>query len=116
MKTFLSLCIASSLFALGCGEKSNNKSQTTNSASGNPLTAPVDYLGALGEAKKKAEKTLDIVQINHAIQQFEEQENRNPKDLNELIEKGFLHEIPKAPYGSKIVYDAATGTVKVVKQ
>jgi len=117
MKTLLCLCAGLSFLALGCGDSSNSKTPATNNvSSGNPLTAPVDYLGALGEAKKKMEKTLDVVQINHAIEQFMEQENRNPRDLNELIQKGFLHEIPKAPYGSKIEYDAANGTVKVVKQ
>jgi hypothetical protein len=32
------------------------------------------------------------------------------------VAKGYLHEIPKAPYGYKITYDATTGAVKVVKQ
>lgn len=117
MKTFLCLCVGLSLLALGCGDDSSKKSSGTNSvSSGNPITAPVDYLGALGEAKKRTEKTIDVISINQAITHFELQEERKPKDLNELVEKGFLREIPKAPYGSKIVYDAANGTVKVVKQ
>jgi hypothetical protein len=28
----------------------------------------------------------------------------------------YIGKIPQAPYGFKIVYDAASGTVKVVKQ
>ena len=117
MKIFLPLCIALSLVAPGCGDSSNQKTQTTNSASGGSLiTAPVDYLSALAKAKKNTEKTVDTIALNQAIQMFEVQEGRNPKDLNELVEKKVIRVIPEAPYGSKIVYDAASGTVKVVKQ
>jgi hypothetical protein len=46
---------------------------------------------------------------------FNTQEGRLPKDLNELV-PNYVGKIPDAPYGSKIVYDADSGTVKVVKQ
>ncbi len=117
MKTFFSICATLSLFAVGCGDSSSQKAQTTNiSSSGNPITAPVDYLDALAKAKKSAEKTVDTIALNQAIQMFEVQEGRFPKNLNELIEKKIIRVIPEAPYGTKIVYDAASGTVKVVKQ
>jgi len=32
------------------------------------------------------------------------------------VTKGYLRQIPKPPYGMKIVYDATKGEVKVVKQ
>ena len=82
----------------------------------NTVSAPVDYLGALGAAKQRSEKTLDVVQVNQAIMYFQEAEGRYPNDLNELVAKHYLGEIPKAPYGMKLEYDASTGTVKVVKQ
>ena len=117
MKIFLSFCIALSLFALGCGDSSNQKTQTTNTASGGDLlTAPVDYLAAAANAKKKMEKDVDTIALNRAVQDFEVQEGRKPKDLNEVVEKKYIRIIPQAPYGSKIVYDAESGTVKVVKQ
>ena len=117
MKTFLLLCIALSLSALGCSDSSNQKTQTTNSASGGSLvTAPVDYLAAAADAKKKMEKDVDTIALNRAIQDFEVQEGRKPKDLNEVVEKKYIRIIPQAPYGSKIEYDAASGTVKVVKK
>jgi hypothetical protein len=109
-------CSALSLWVIGCGDSSKPKTQTTNTSSGNPITAPVDYLGAVGEAKRKAEKTVDVVTLQQAITLFEEQENRYPNNLDELKTKGFIREIPKAPYGSKIEYNSASGTVKVVKQ
>lgn len=115
--TFLMTGLAA-LFLAGCGEKSNSKPQpTTNSAgSGSPITAPVDYLGAVAQAKKHSEKVIDVAQLNQAIMFFHEAEDRFPTDLNELVAKNYLREIPKAPYGMKIVYDASTGDVRVVKQ
>ena len=117
MKTFLMLSIALSLFALGCGKNSTQNTQTTNTASdGSLITAPVDYLAAAADAKKKMEKDVDTIALNRAIQDFEVQEGRKPKDLNEVVEKKYIRIIPQAPYGSKIVYDAESGTAKVVKQ
>ena len=78
------------------------------------LTAPVDYLGAVAKAKKSAEKTVETVSLNQAIQQFSAAEGRYPKDLNELVTEKYLPKLPDPPYGMKIVYDAAKGEVKVV--
>ncbi len=127
MKTSFLVLIAAGLFLAGCGGSNSGKqAQTTNSTAtstnttvnyntGNPLTAPVDYLGAVAQAKKYSEKQIDLAYLNEAIQQFNAMEGRYPKDLNELM-PNYIGKIPNAPYGFKIVYDAATGTVKVVKQ
>ena len=113
----LLLCAAGLIFA-GCSEKSDKTAAGTNAAAGgsSPLTAPVDYLGAAARAQQSAVKTVDTVSLNQAIQQFEVDHGRNPKDLNELVEQKYIAKIPQPPYGTKIVYDAATGTVKVEKQ
>ena len=103
----------SGLLAAGCGDSS--KQSKASVAVSNAVSAPVDYLGAMGAAKNLAEKTVDLAQLNQAVQMFVAQESRYPKDLNELIESKLLTQIPKAPYGTKIVYDPANGTVKVVK-
>jgi len=116
---FLMLVVA--VVVAGCGEKNSVKSTATttnaepNYTTGNPVTAPVDYMGAVVDAKKHSEKVIDVAYINQAIQLFQASEGRLPKDLNELV-PGYLGKIPQAPFGQKIVYDAATGTVKVVKQ
>ena len=122
MKTFsfLLLSLAAGLLLAGCGDNNSSKqAQATNATpnynTGNPITAPVDYLGAVAQAKKYSEKQIDLAYLNEAIQQFNAAEGRCPKDLNELM-PNYIGKIPQAPYGSKIVYDAASGTVKVVKQ
>lgn len=118
MKKSLITVIISALALAGCGQKdqSSNTKPTNAAASGNPVTAPVDYLGAVAKAKKSAEKTIDTVEINKAIQLFNVSEGRNPKDLNELVAEKYLTKLPEAPYGMKIVYDASKGVAKVVPQ
>ncbi|MCX6921931.1 MAG: hypothetical protein NT154_01740 [Verrucomicrobia bacterium] len=118
MKIAIFLALVASLFLVGCGESSDKPAQPTNSAAAgsSPLSAPADYLGALGKAKEAAVKTVDTTSLNQAIQLFNVEHSRNPKDLNELVEGKFIPKIPDAPYGMKLEYDAVAGKVKVVKQ
>ena len=123
--SFLILIVAGLLLA-GCGNNNSsphpqgtNTSQTTNSEprydTGNPITAPVDYIGAVGQAQKYAVKTIDVSYLNQAVQLFNTQEGRLPKDLNELV-PNYVGKLPATPYGTKLDYDPNTGQVKVVPQ
>ena len=114
----LCICIASVSLLLGCGQSSDKPaSAATNSgSSGNPLDAPGDYLRAIGKAQQSAVKTVDTTSLNQAIQLFNVEKGRNPRDLNELVEQKFMPQIPAAPIGMKLVYDAQAGKVSVVKQ
>jgi hypothetical protein len=99
----------------GCGSKSaKSDPAATNAATagGNPITAPVDYLGAVGKAQKHSAKVVDTVQVQQAIQQFHAGEDRFPKDLEELVKEGYLGAVPKLPTGFRYQYDAGTGRVK----
>jgi len=119
MKQILLFALLGGLALCGCGKKEAKPtaaSTNENYSSGNPLTAPVDYLGAVAKAKKNSEKTIDTVYLNQTIQQFNAAEGHYPKDLNELVTEKYLPRIPDAPYGMKLVYDATTGTVKVVQK
>ena len=115
MKAILAVCVASSLFLVGCGDSGNGSKGETNENS-SVITAPVDYLGAVGQAKQSSVKKIDLAELTKAIQMFEATEERLPKDLNELVSMKYIREIPKAPYGQKIVYDANTGAVKIVAE
>jgi hypothetical protein len=119
MKTILSLVAFASLIVLtGCGgDNSHQTAASTNSASsGNPLDAPGDYLKALGKSQQSAVKTVDTTSLDKAIQMFNVDQGRNPRDLNELVEKRYIPKIPDTPYGMKLVYDANSGSVKVAPQ
>lgn len=122
MKIFLIPLVAAVGLLAGCGDSGSKKTTATAATNaepkydtGNPLTAPADYLGAVVQAQKHAEKVIDVSYINQAIQQFNAMEGRLPKDLNELV-PNYVGKMPVPPYGTKLVYDATAGTVKVVKQ
>jgi hypothetical protein len=102
----------------GAGDGSTNSVPNTNASSsgGSVLTAPVDYLGAIARAQQSAVKSVGIANVNQAIKQFQTELGRLPKDLNELVQEKYLPRIPPTPYGTKLVYDPATGEAKVVNE
>jgi hypothetical protein len=115
MKAILPIFGVALLTLAGCGDGGGGNNPQTNAVpSSNPLTAPVDYLGAVGNAKQKAVKTVDVASLTQAIQLFNVSEGRFPKDLNELVTTKYIAKIPDAPYGQKIVYNPASGQVTVV--
>ena len=112
------LWTAAATLLAGCGKNSSQPPASTNrsSAASEPISGPADYLGALGKAHQSALKTVDTARLNQAVQLFNVERGRNPTDLNELVKENYLPQIPPAPYGMKIVYEAESGEVKVVKQ
>ena len=117
MKTFVCFLPMACLFFSGCEKKEaapSPKATNSTAATGNPITAPVDYLGAIGKARERSIKTIDTVSLNQNVQLFYAQEGRFPKSLEELVEQKYLPSLPAAPYGNKIEYDPNTGKVKVV--
>lgn len=99
-----------------CGKSPESKEPAKDTASsGNPLTAPVDYLGAVGAAKKSAIGAIDVASLNKTIELFYATEDRFPKDLNELISLRYLPKLPAPPYGTRIAYDPVKGQVSIVK-
>jgi hypothetical protein len=117
MKRFLMLIAVSGLAWAGCSRQENKSAgEPEKGASGNPITAPVDYLGAVGQAKRFAEKTVDTVSINKAIQLFYAQEDRFPKDLNELVSRGYIPALPSPPAGMRFAYNPQNGDLRIVSQ
>jgi hypothetical protein len=101
---------------LGCSKSDPTPETKPAKSSGNPITAPVDYLGAVAQGQKRAMKTLDQVGLNQTIQMFYANEGRFPKDLNELVKPDYLSTLPTPPPGMKFNYNPATGELKVVPQ
>jgi hypothetical protein len=117
MKKLSLLSVLVALSVVGCGDNSSKSASGTNTATGGSVvTAPVDYLNAAAKAQQNAVKTVDTASLDKAIQLFNVEKGRYPKDLNELISEKYIKEIPTPPYGTKIDYDANSGRVSVVKQ
>jgi hypothetical protein len=120
-KTLLGLLGA--LACAGCGSNSGSTASdgktNAESSSANPITAPVDYLGAVAKARKNADTTLtkvDTESLNRAVSMFNVEKGRNPKDLNELVESQVIPRLPKLPEGMQFSYDPQSGKVSVVKK
>jgi hypothetical protein len=127
---FATLLVAAGLLA-GCGQsepaktpapdappvptKQPEKKADSSSGGGSVVTAPVDYLASAAKAKHSADVTVDTAALNQQVQLFYVQEGRWPKDLDELVTSKYLKSLPSPPAGMKLEYNAANGTVKVVK-
>jgi hypothetical protein len=116
MRTSILLLLMVGFLISGCGDSSKTQPQSGSKSSGNPVTAPVDYLGAAAQAKKTSMATVEQVGINQTIQSFYVNEGRYPKDLNELVKPDYLSKLPTPPPGMKFDYNPATGQFKVVPQ
>ena len=116
MKHFALVFVGAALLVTSCGKKEppTVPPATNQTSAGNPITAPVDYLGAVNQAQKHSAKVVDTVQVHQAIQQFNAAEDRFPKDLAELVKEGYLPKIPALPAGMKYQYNPANGQIKVV--
>jgi hypothetical protein len=111
------LTLMAGILFVGCGKKEDAaqlKSTNPPSSSGNPITAPVDYLGALSKAQKSSVKAIDTAYITQAVQFFNASEGRYPKDLNELVAEKYLPKLPDLPPGTKFDYNPASGQVRIV--
>lgn len=97
---------------LGCGKKDPNAKPDALGA--NPAMAPLDYLAAQGKAKKFAEKTINMVEIQSAIQKFQAMEDRYPRNFTELVQQHYLGAMPEAPTGMRFVYNPSTGLAQLV--
>ena len=120
MKTRLHTLLAVSLIVLGaapgCRDSSSTGSSPSSTSGGNPVTAPVDYLGAVSKGQQSAVNKLSLTGIQQAIQAYQAQEGKLPKDLQDLVKAKVLAKLPEAPRGMKFSYDPKSGEVKVVPQ
>ncbi len=113
MKAFVLVALLGCVWLAGCG---NGDKGSSGASSGSPVTAPVDYLGSVTKAEHSAVKSIDLSALTKAIQMFQVEQGRLPKDLNELVTMKYIAKIPEAPVGQKILYDASAGTVKITAQ
>jgi hypothetical protein len=119
MKIWLPVSVALAVVLTGCGGSSNETPPaTTNAATsgGSLVDAPTDYLKSAANAKHSADKSIDLTALNKALELFNVQEGRFPKDLDELVAKKYIPVLPPLPAGMKFEYDAKNGTAKLSPQ
>jgi len=116
MKAIVLLPTVALLLLTGCGQSGGSSQSSTNAADNATKADNVPYIGAMAKAERNAGATADMASLKPAIDQFQVDKGRYPKDLNELVTEKYISKVPAAPYGMKIDYDPNTGAVKVVKQ
>jgi len=118
MKALSLVFLGLAAFLTGCDKSSSTSAPppTTTGAAQTDTNKPLDVGGVILQAKKGSDAKIDTVALQSAIQQFNIGEGRYPKDLAELVQKQYIPKIPDAPYGYKIDYNAADGSVKVAPQ
>ncbi|HEY5232063.1 MAG TPA: hypothetical protein VIK35_00825 [Verrucomicrobiae bacterium] len=112
MKASFLLAAAAMLLA-GCGDSSKKATQAFNAVS-NVVDAPLNYIGAVVQAKKYSENVIDVSYVNQDIQMFNASEGHYPKNLQEMV-PDYLGKIPVMPPGYELIYDTNSWTVKAVK-
>jgi len=107
--------IVALFFATGCKPSGGSAQPLSTNASANATNGDnVPYYGSMIKAERNATVTADQASLKPAIEQFQVEKGRFPKDLNELVTEKYISKVPDAPYGFKLDYDPTTGTVKVV--
>ncbi len=114
MKTLAVLPLMAGVLFGGCRKEQESKPAPSSTSGGNPITAPVDYLGAVAKAHKTVSTKVAGAGLEQTIKIFNAQEGRYPKDLNELVSPEYLNAIPPPPAGMKYTYNPKDGVLKVV--
>ncbi|MFN7141462.1 MAG: hypothetical protein ACK4UN_19205, partial [Limisphaerales bacterium] len=100
--------------AVGCDNR-NQSDQGGGSGASSVLSAPADYVGAAAKAQQTAGNTVETVALQNAIHEFAGEHGRYPTDLNELVAKKYIKQVPQPPAGMRIHYDSNTGSVKITR-
>lgn len=138
MKTSMQLCAAliCGLILVGCGKEQpapepQVKKPATPSANAvpelkataqepappPPTTAAAPAASSAPQATAPEEVKQDVLTtVLHATQSFMINKERPPKDLQELVQTGYLKSMPVAPAGKKLVFDPSRGTIKLENQ
>lgn len=60
---------------------------------------------------RRIQQLSDIKLLTEKVEEFEGKRGSSPEDLQELLEHGFIPEMPLEPYGGEYLWDAQNGRV-----
>lgn len=72
-----------------------------------------EYKKTIDEKIKKIKAIDEITYLKNKINTFYRQEGRYPNSLNELVEKGYIENLPNPPSGTEFIYDSKTGSITI---
>jgi hypothetical protein len=105
------------LIAPGCtGKDSETTQEAGTNAEAGVVSAPGDYLKGLGKGRRSAVRTVDTAALNAAIQMFSVEHGRYPRDLEELVARNYIPQLPEPAKGMRLDYDPQSGRVSFVEE
>lgn len=118
MKKIISLACATSLilmFTLGCSDTSDpvNGEEAAPSSEPATRTGPTGYLQTTVAQRGRAEEVSGLRSVQQVVDMFSFEEERHPRNVAELLEKGYLERLPPLPRGREFVLDPQTGKVEI---
>lgn len=94
------------LMLAGCGR------QDAGTPAGQP-GQPKDYRAMLEHARQRQAANSSLKTVTEALQKFQVDLGRSPKDLSELVRARYLKEIPPPPEGQTYYYDPPLANVEL---
>lgn len=74
-----------------------------------------DYGEVILRVRERQDDSESIFILGEALNAFRAEVGRSPTDLIELLETGFLDEMPEAPAGMYYAYNVTNGMIQVTK-
>ena len=117
------LAAAVILSLAGCGKKeeaplrSSSSSQPASTPEPAPMEAsapPPPGAGPAPAATPTEAVPPVAAPVQSGLEKYVKDHGKMPENITELIEKGYLKEIPKTPNGQFMIIDPETGRVKVI--
>lgn len=104
----VALCVA------GCSRE-RSRAISAEEAANDDAEGPRDYREMLARARSKKESTQVLGMLQTGIQRFQLNLARLPTNLAEVLNLGFVKEIPDPPPGQAYSYDPVHGNVSLVE-
>ena len=78
-----------------------------------PANAIQKYGGVMGKTYKRAKSSEALFSLEHDITSFQAEQGRWPSSPWELVEKGYIKELPSPPEGMRFKYNPDNGSIRL---
>ena len=111
-------CACAAIAAIGLLVGCSGSVETTEAADAATditVSGNRDYDQVLQRVREHQGDTDNIYMMAEALDTFRAEVGRSPKDLIELLETGFVDQMPEAPAGTYYGYNSTNGMISVKK-
>lgn len=106
--------VAATALALLACSRERSRTIASDDAEAAAIEGPRDYREMLARARSKKEAAQVLSTLTEGIQRFRLAMSRLPTNLLEVVNRGYLKDLPEPPHGQAYDYDQQNGNVKLV--